>query len=156
LTALKEETVADIIKSNAFNEQFTGRHAAVAPVQRCGPAQRAAPLLATARVMNAAQAFIIEEFVAVARNTLVGFARVRTPSGLVFHEVAVHKRDSACWASPASKPQLNRDGVQLKGPDGKGLWVPIVSFATRELRDRFSHLVINALRASHPDALNDA
>jgi hypothetical protein len=100
--------------------------------------------------------FIIEEFVAVARNTLVGFARVRTPSGLIFHDVAVHQKGDNAWAAPASKPQLNRDGVQLKGPDGKGLWVPIVSFASRELRDRFSSQVIAALRASHPDALNEA
>jgi hypothetical protein len=99
--------------------------------------------------------FVIEEFVTVARNTLVGFARVRLPSGMVLHDVAVHRRHSVTWASPASKPQLNREGVQLKGPDGKGLWVPIVSFATRELRDRFSSQVIAALRASHPDALND-
>jgi hypothetical protein len=32
--------------------------------------------------------FIIEDFTAVVRNTLRGFARVRTPSGMVLHDVA--------------------------------------------------------------------
>jgi hypothetical protein len=41
----------------------------------------------------------------------------------------------------------------MKGPDGRGLWVPIVGFASRELRDKFSTAVIDALRASHPEAL---
>ena len=52
-----------------------------------------------------------------------------------------------------SQPQLNRDGVQMKGPDGRGLWVPVVGFASRGLRDKFSAAVIDALLASHPDAL---
>jgi hypothetical protein len=98
--------------------------------------------------------FVVEDFTSVTKNTLRGFARVRTPSGIVFHHVAIHKRDDATWASPASKPQLNRDGVQTKGTDGKGLWVPVVSFASKELRDRFSAAVIAALRDRYPDALS--
>jgi hypothetical protein len=99
-------------------------------------------------------AFIIEEFVSVVRHTLRGFARVRTPSGLVFHDVAIHEKDGKCWASPASKPQLSREGVQLKDADGKALWTPVVSFANRELRKRFSDSVIAAVRVAHMEVLS--
>ena len=97
---------------------------------------------------------VIEEFVAVEKNTLRGFARVRMPSGMVLHDVAIHQKDTAAWASPASKPMLNRDGVQMKDAAGKGLWTPIVSFASRELRDKFSAAIIEALRAAQPDVLS--
>lgn len=97
--------------------------------------------------------FVVDEWTPVVRNTLRGFCRVRTPSGLIFHDVAVHQREGSCWAAPASKPQLNRDGVQLKGADGKGLWTPVVTFATKDLRDKFSANVTDALLIRYPDAL---
>jgi hypothetical protein len=97
--------------------------------------------------------FIIEDFRKVERNTLRGFARVRTPSGIVFHDVAIHQQGEAAWASPASKPLLNRDGQQMKDASGKAQWVPLVTFTSRELRDRFSAATIDALRISHPDVL---
>ena len=36
---------------------------------------------------------------------------------------------------------------------GKAQWAPIVSFISKELRDKFSAAVIDALRISHPDVL---
>jgi hypothetical protein len=36
---------------------------------------------------------VIEDFKAVRRNSLLGFARVRMPSGTIFHDVTVHFRD---------------------------------------------------------------
>ena len=53
--------------------------------------------------------FIIEEFTAVVRNTLRGFCRVRLPSGMVLHDVAVHMKNGKFWATPAGKPRLGRD-----------------------------------------------
>jgi hypothetical protein len=97
--------------------------------------------------------FVIEDFVRVERNTLRGFAKVRIPSGIIFHDVAIHRQADVAWASPASKPLLNRDGQHMKDASGKAQWVPIVSFTSRELRDKFSAAVIDALRASRPEAL---
>jgi hypothetical protein len=97
---------------------------------------------------------IIEDFVPVARNTLRGFARVRMPSGMVLHDVAIHQKGEAAWANPSSKPQLDRNGQQMKDAAGKAMWAPIVSFGSRELRDKFSASVIDALRASYPDVLS--
>jgi hypothetical protein len=100
--------------------------------------------------------FVIEEFTAVTRNTLLGFARVRLPSGLVVHDCAVHVHDGRAWVSPPAKAMLSRDGVQMKDAAGKLMWSPIISFASRELRDRFIDSVLAALRASHPAVLAEA
>jgi hypothetical protein len=105
--------------------------------------------------MTQAQA-IIEEFKPIRRNSLLGFCRIRMPSGVIFHDVGVHFSHGSFWAIPASKPQMGRDGTQLRAKDGKPLWVPIVTFATKELRDRFSVVVVGALRASHPEAFEEA
>lgn len=61
----------------------------------------------------------------------------------------------APWARPASKPVLNRDGVHQKDAAGKSRWTPVVSFASKLIRDRWSNAVIEALRASHPEVLYD-
>ena len=80
----------------------------------------------------------IEEFNLLVRNSLRGFARVRLPSGMVLHDVAIHQKDGSAWASPASKPQLGRDGNVIRDTNGRIQYSPVVSFASRELRDRFS------------------
>jgi hypothetical protein len=100
--------------------------------------------------------FVVEEFTPVIDNTLVGLARVRLPSGLILHDVAIHKRNGTAWAVAPSKPMLDRNGVQVKNATGKPLCVPIVTFASRELRDRFSAAVIDAVRAAHPRVLDHA
>jgi hypothetical protein len=53
----------------------------------------------------------------------------------------------------AEHGMLDRDGRQII-KDGKGVWSPIVSFVSREVRDKFSHSVIEALVAAHPAALS--
>jgi hypothetical protein len=98
--------------------------------------------------------FVIEEFVAVERGTtLRGFVRVRTPSGFVFHDVSIHQRNGAQWASPGARPRLDRSGQHMRDGAGKLLWNPVVSFASREIQDRFSNAVLEALKMSHPEVL---
>jgi hypothetical protein len=109
--------------------------------------QRGAPQEARDR------SFIIEEFTAVVRALLCGFTRVRLPSGMVLHDVAVHQKNGTSWASHASKPMLARDGTAIRDAAGKIQCSPAVSFASRALRDRFCSHVIAALSDSHPDAL---
>lgn len=96
-------------------------------------------------------AITIEEFTPIVRNTLRGFAKVALPSGMILSDVSVHVSGETAWASPASKPVLDRDGVAMRDSAGKIRYVPIVSFARRDLRDRFSNGVIEALRGSHPE-----
>lgn len=94
---------------------------------------------------------VVEEFKAVTRNSLRGFARVRMPSGMIFHDVGIYETDGTRWASPASKPMLGRDGTQIKR-DGKPAYQPMISFVSKEARDKFSSTIIAAIEASHPEA----
>jgi hypothetical protein len=96
-------------------------------------------------------AFIIEEFVPRDTGILLGFARVRLPSGMIFHDVGVYHRDDTWWATPASKPRLGKDGVQIKDAAGKGQWQPVVTFASKDLRDKWSSAVIEAMGLAHPE-----
>lgn len=99
-----------------------------------------------------AAAIVIEEFMLVIRNTLRGFAKVTLPSGMILSDVSVHVSGETAWASPASKPVLDRNGVATRDSSGKIRYTPIVSFTRCDLRDRFSNGIIEALRASHPEA----
>jgi hypothetical protein len=90
---------------------------------------------------------VIEEFKAVTRNSLRGFARVRLPSGMILHDVVVHHSGETWWAGPAARPVPDKAG--------KSTWQPIVTFVSKELRDRFSASVIAALHISHPEVFND-
>lgn len=41
----------------------------------------------------------------------------------------------------------------MKDGKGKLRYSPIIEFASREIRDRWSSAVIEAMRATHPEAL---
>jgi hypothetical protein len=97
---------------------------------------------------------IVEDWKAVGRNTLLGFCRVRLPSGMILHDVAVHTKNGKFWATPAGKPRLGSGGLQMTDPaTGKLLWSPVVAFETKQVGDRFSAQVIEALRRAFPTAL---
>jgi hypothetical protein len=93
----------------------------------------------------------IPAFVSVERNALRGFAEVETPSGLIFSDTGIYRSADRWWASCASKPMLGRDGVAIKDATGKIKYSPVVSFASKELRDKFSAAVIDAMRLAHPE-----
>lgn len=97
-----------------------------------------------------AQPVVIEEFKPMQRNSLLGFARVRMPSGMIFHDTTINLTAGRYWASPASKPAITREGTHLK-KDGKAVYTPIVSFSSKELRDKFSDAVIEAMQRAHPE-----
>jgi hypothetical protein len=82
--------------------------------------------------------------------SLLGFARVKMPSGLIFHDCTINCTAGRYWASPASKAAITREGTQLK-KDGKSVYTPVVSFETKELRDKFSDAVIEAMQRAHPE-----
>jgi hypothetical protein len=49
---------------------------------------------------------------------------------------------------------LNRDGQQMTDQNGKLMWLPIISFTSREVRDRLNTAILDALHQSHPEALS--
>lgn len=101
---------------------------------------------------------VIEEFVPLRKGaSLRGFARVRTPAGLIFHDVAIHRapENGNTWASPSSKVMLDRQGTPMRDDTGRLRYAPVIGFASKALRDRFSDAVIQALRRTHPEAFDD-
>jgi hypothetical protein len=88
------------------------------------------------------------------RNSLLGFAKVELPSGMVIADVTVLISERGPWASPPSKPMIDRDGIVLRDEKHKIRYQPIIEFTSKNVRDRFSDQVIHALRQQHPDALD--
>jgi hypothetical protein len=82
----------------------------------------------------------------VRRNSLLGFAKVEFPSGLVIGDVTVLTSELGPWASPPSKPMISGEGVVMKDAGGKIRYVP---FKSKEIRSRWSSAVIEAMRAAH-------
>lgn len=95
----------------------------------------------------------IREWRPMRRNALLGFAKVELPSGMIIADVTILTGSHGPWALPPSKPQIGRDGTVLKDHDGKVKYVPIIEFASKGTRERWSSLIIEALRVAHPEAL---
>jgi hypothetical protein len=87
------------------------------------------------------------------QNTLAGSAEVRLPSGMILYDVGIHIAGTSPWASPASKAMLDKNGVALRDDRVKIKYSQVITFASKELRDRFSDAIIEAVRVAYPDAL---
>jgi hypothetical protein len=99
-------------------------------------------------------AVVLEAFSVLRKNMLRGFGKVRLPSGMIVHDTTMHVGgNNKIWASPPSKAILDREGDALRYTGGKVRCAPAITFATKEQCDRFSAVVVNAVREAHPDAL---
>jgi hypothetical protein len=86
------------------------------------------------------------------KNSLLGFARIEFPSGMIISDVTILNGERGPWASPPSKPQIDRDGSVVRDQNGKIRYSPFIEFTSREVRNRWSATVIEALRVVHPEA----
>jgi hypothetical protein len=87
-----------------------------------------------------------------AKNTLKGFAEIHIKDmALVVKDVALHQKNAARWAALPAKPML-KDGTIVKDTEGKGQYVSIIKFTSREARDAFSAAVVAAVLAHSPNA----
>ena len=89
------------------------------------------------------------------KGALRGFASVSMPSGMQLREVSIMQSNGRAWASPPSKPMIDRNGCVMLDDAGKRRYSAIIEFASKETRDRWSAAVIVALREAHPEALGD-
>jgi hypothetical protein len=86
------------------------------------------------------------------RNSLLGFAKIELPSGMIIADVTILTGARGPWASPPAKPLIDRDGAVMKdATTGKVRYAPIIEFTSKEIRDRWSAAVIEAMRAAHPE-----
>jgi hypothetical protein len=91
----------------------------------------------------------------VVKGSLRGFANVQFPSGTILLDVRLmHTRD--WWVAPPSRPMIGRDGTVLRDANGNILYSEIIEFASKEIRNRWSAAIVDALRAAHPEVFEDA
>ena len=83
------------------------------------------------------------------RNSLRGFATIELPSGLTIADISVHVSHGKARASLPAKPQINSDGTTRRGDDGKVIYSPILKWRDREIADRFSAAVVQAVEAQY-------
>lgn len=93
----------------------------------------------------------LRDFRVFQKNTLRGFATLELPSGLIVHDVTVHKKNGTAWASFPSVPQL--ENGQHRVLDGKNQYKRILEWRDRDLGDRFSQAVVSLVEEKFPDAL---
>lgn len=70
---------------------------------------------------------------ALRKNSLLGFAKVELASGMILSDVVVCMGREGPWASPASRPMLDKDGIAMRDPNGK-----LKVFATRRIHQQGS------------------
>lgn len=89
--------------------------------------------------------FTVKSWRPHAKNTLLGFVSLITPSGLVINDCCLHQKNGSRWfAMPAKSYDKN----------GTVTWVPMVEFADKEVKERFQSealLAINDYLASSGD-----
>ena len=95
----------------------------------------------------------IIEWRALRKGSLLGFAKVEFPSGLIISDVTVLSSGLGPWASPPSTPMIGRDGAVMKDDKAKVRYSAVIEFTSKEVRDRWSVAVIEAVRLAHPDVL---
>jgi hypothetical protein len=82
----------------------------------------------------------------VVRGTLRGFATIET-SLMTVHDCPVHWHPNGrAWVSLPGRAQIDQDGRQRVDANGKKLFVPVLEWRSREISERFSDAVIEALR----------
>jgi DNA-binding cell septation regulator SpoVG len=82
---------------------------------------------------------------------------VELPSGLVVNDLRLMagKKGGGHWIGMPARPMLDRDGNPKRDENGKAIWNDTIEFRDRETRDRFAELILEALRAAHPEALEE-
>jgi hypothetical protein len=86
---------------------------------------------------------------------VLGFFDVRLPSGMVINgtKLMIGPKGKH-WVAMPSERQRDPDGNPLLDATGKPLWNPVIEFADRNARDRFTELVLSALRQQHSGAFD--
>jgi len=95
----------------------------------------------------------ILDFRPMRKNSLLGFAKIELPSGVIVSDVTILTGEHGPWASPPSKPMVGADGTVLRDDRGKIRYSLLIEFTSKEIRQRFSDAVVAAVRAAHPEAL---
>lgn len=80
--------------------------------------------------------FQIKQWKPYAKNTLVGFLDIETPSGMLIHGCTLHQKNGSRW--------IGLPGKQYTKENKETGWTPVIEFPSREVGDRFRDAVLAA------------
>jgi hypothetical protein len=81
------------------------------------------------------------------------FFSVELPSGMIVHDLRLMAGKNGFWVAMPAQKQLDRDSNPRLDANGKPLYSQILEFRDRATADRFGAMVLDVIRAEHPDAL---
>ena len=84
----------------------------------------------------------------IQKNAVVAFLKVGLGK-LVMFDVMLLCTDGKAWAKLPSKPLIGRDGFVVKDASGRSRHSPVIEWADKGARDRFSAGVIQAFERQH-------
>jgi hypothetical protein len=93
--------------------------------------------MALRRPATDADEFVVRQFKAYQKNTLMAFLSLELPGGLVLHGFTLHQKNGSRWLGVPSKEFTKADGVRS--------WVPQIEFVDKAARDKFQSAALAAV-----------
>jgi len=91
-----------------------------------------------------------------AAGTVLGYLDPQLPSGMIICGCKLMRgQNGKRWIALPAIKQFDQNGEPLLDANGKQIWSPVVEFTDRNARERFTGLVLDALRRQYPDALGE-
>jgi hypothetical protein len=88
-------------------------------------------------------------------HTLLGFATIEHPSGIVVSDVGLFRDGDSVWANPPGKPKIDREGRVIRKADNRFDYTKLIWPADKHTQLRWWQAVIAAVREDFPDALEE-
>ena len=85
-------------------------------------------------------------FKALEKNTMRGIASLEMPAGKVLNDCTLDENREGMWVSPPGRLMVDANGCVVT-KDGKTQYAQVVSFASKEKRDRWSSAAVEAIEA---------
>lgn len=82
------------------------------------------------------------EFREFRKNSLLGFAVVEFPSGLVMRDITLHEAGEKRWAAPPSRPHVDKGELVIDPKTNKPKYFPVIEFCDQKTRERWSNGVV--------------
>ena len=82
-----------------------------------------------------------------------GCLAVELATGIVFNELKLTTGANGPWIAMPVQKQFDRHGDPRFDANGKPIFSQIIEFGDRATADRFAAMVLDLIRASHPDVL---
>jgi DNA-binding cell septation regulator SpoVG len=89
-------------------------------------------------------------------GTMLAFFSAELPSGMVLHGLRLMAGPRGRrWIAMPDIKRRDQDDRPVTGEGGKPVYDPVIEFRDRSARDKFSALLLDALRAEHPEAFDE-